>query len=97
MEIIDVSSKFLLETMFERIGLPRPRYFCRRLENGKCAATIEFFPTAGDLQGVVSRSSDELNDMSAAMNNTAARVIRCMEICKKKLLVDHSYSELGQV
>lgn len=85
MEMIDLSGKFLLEAMFEKLSLPLPHYFTGVLEQGGYA------PAAACIRTSVAVELRMQKNRASAMNSAAAQAIS-----HRKVLVDYSHAWLQQ-
>jgi len=99
MESIDLSGKFLLEAMFEKLALPKPHYFTRQLEQGGFVSIVEFYPNKDDLRPATdcaSLRSPICSKGEDSLNQAASRAINYMDR-QNKVLIDHNYPELEAI
>lgn len=99
MEMIDLSGKFLLQAMFEKLDLPHPHYYVRALEQGGYRSDIEFYPSTELLHHgckPVSITSSVCKDRASSLNNVAGKAVSYMGRRCQKVLVDYNYTKLQQ-
>lgn len=99
MELVELSTTSLAETMFEKLGLPKPVYHVRQLEQSRYRSEIEFHRTKERFHTSARRTrltSCICEDGETSMNRAADLAIEYMETKEKKVLVDYNYYQLEQ-
>ncbi|XBI53262.1 hypothetical protein VPH35_035508 [Triticum aestivum] len=99
MELVELRTPFLAETMFDKLGLPRPVYHVRMLEQGGYRAQIEFHRTKEHYDASARRTkllSHICVSGEAAMDQAADQAIAYMENNENKVLADYNYYRLQQ-
>lgn len=99
MELVELRTTSLAEAMFDKLGLPKPVYYVRLLEQGGYRSQIEFHRTKERYDASAPRTklfSHICVSGEAAMDHAADLAIGYMESYGRKVLVDYNYHRLQQ-